>query len=278
MPELPDLTIVAEILTRRLAGRQITAARELRPLVVRPLQYGDTPESFLVGRTVREIRPRGKFLLIALDDDTDLAVNCMLAGRLRLCAPGDRPRTRDYLAVTFAADDGPPVDLRYHDVKGMGKVYLTPDLAAIPGFVDMGPDALDPTLTRDVFAARLRPFRGEIKGILTREALVAGIGNAYADEILFRARLYPFRKRPSLSADEVIALYDAMRAVLGEAVDTLRDRMGDDPETEIRDFLQVHNRVGEPCPVCGNVISRVTLAKRFTDFCRVCQPGTLVRR
>jgi formamidopyrimidine-DNA glycosylase len=108
MPELPDLTIVAEILTRHLAGRQISAAREIRPLVVRTLQYGDTPASFLAGRTISEIRPRGKFLLSSLDNGAWMAVNCMLAGRLRLCGPGDRPRSRDYLAVTFGGDDGPP--------------------------------------------------------------------------------------------------------------------------------------------------------------------------
>jgi formamidopyrimidine-DNA glycosylase len=278
MPELPDLTIVAEILSRHLAARRITAACEMRPLVVRPLRYGDTAASFLVGRAVAGVRPRGKFLLLALDGGTAVAVNCMLAGRLRLCPPNDRPRVRDYFAATFAGDDGPPLDLRYHDVKGMGKVYLTPDPALIPGFSELGPDALDPALTAEEFAARLRRFTGEIKGILTREGLVAGIGNAYADEILFRAGLYPFRKRPSLSAIEIAGLYAAMRAVLSEAVETLRMRMGDDPETELRDFLQVHNRVGQPCPRCGHPISRVTLAQRFTDFCRECQPGTLVRR
>jgi formamidopyrimidine-DNA glycosylase len=112
---------------------------------------------------------------------------------------------------------------------------------------------------------------------LTRGKAVAGIGNAYADEICFAARLYPFRKRTSLSDEEVTRLYEAMQSVLLDAIATLRERVGTEIHREVRDFLVVHNRGGEPCPVCGGPISTVKARNRTTDFCRTCQPGGLIR-
>ncbi|MFN2224909.1 MAG: zinc finger domain-containing protein, partial [Anaerolineae bacterium] len=119
---------------------------------------------------------------------------------------------------------------------------------------------------------------GEIKGILTNQTFLAGIGNAYADEILWRAELYPFRRRPSLDEKEVARLYEAMRATLAEAIETLRGRVGDAIDVEVRGFLAVHGRAGEPCPRCGSAISKVTRERRTTNFCRQCQPGLMVSR
>jgi len=170
------------------------------------------------------------------------------------------------------------VDLRYADLKTMGKVYLTRDLDLIPGFAEQGSEALDPQLTLEHFQERLRRRQGEIKGILTNQAVLAGIGNAYADEILFRAGLYPFRKRPSLSAEEVERLYQAIRSVLSEAIITLRERMGDDIDIKLRDFLEVHGKGGTPCPLCGTSISEIRARNRLTNFCGTCQPGTMIGR
>jgi formamidopyrimidine-DNA glycosylase len=160
----------------------------------------------------------------------------------------------------------------------MGKIYLVDDLAQVPTFSDLGPDALDPQLGLDAFRERLRRHHGEIKGILTNQRFVAGIGNAYADEICWRARLYPFRRRPSLEAGEVAGLYVAMRTVLTDAIDILRQRVGEAIDVEIRDFLAVHGKGGEPCPRCGSPISQVTRQRRTTQFCRACQPGLMVGR
>jgi len=273
MPELPDLEIIKDVLARRLVGRRIGEVDVLRPLVVRVLEPGATPESFLVGRTVAEVSRRAKFLRLALDDGGWIAINAMLAGRLRYTPATQRARVRDYVRIRF--DDGGT--LSYHDLKGMGKVYLTRHLDEIPGYAGMGPDALDPDLTAEGFLQRLRPFRGEIKGVLTRGEAVAGIGNAYADEILFEAGIYPFRKRTSLSKEEQLRLYGAMRDVLTRAIDVLRERVGERIDVEVRDFLAVHNRGGQPCPRCGHPISEVKVANRATSFCRTCQPGTLVR-
>jgi len=273
MPELPDLEIIKDVLARRLVGERITEVVILRPLVVRVLDPDATPESFLVGRTVAEVSRRGKFLRLTLDDGGWIAVNAMLAGRLRYTIAAQRVRVRDYVRIRF--EDGGT--LSYHDLKEMGKVYLTRDLDAVPGYSGMGPDALAPDLTVEGFLQRLHPFRGEIKGVLTRGEAVAGIGNAYADEILFEAGIYPFRKRSSLSRDEQVRLYHAMRNVLTRAIDVLRERVGERIEVEVRDFLAVHNKAGELCPRCGHPISEIRVANRVTNFCRSCQPGTLIR-
>ena len=271
MPETPDLQVIKEVLNRRVAGQRIEGVDVLRPIVLRLLEPDTTAQAFLEGRTIGEVTHRAKFLLFALDDQRWIVVNFMLAGCLRYCPRKERIRKRDYFILHLS--DG--MDLRYYDPKGMGKVYLTRDLALVPGYAEMGPDALDPDLTATVFVERLRRHRGEIKGILTRGTFVAGIGNAYADEILYWAGIYPFRKRPSLSQDGQLALYEAMRYVLDEAIDIVRERMGERIDVKVRDFLRVHNKKGAPCPRCGHPISEIKVGKRATNFCRHCQPGSM---
>ena len=169
----------------------------------------------------------------------------------------------------------PSEELRYVDSKTMGQLYLTRSLAAVPTFGEMGPDALE--IDREEFRRRLHSFRGEIKGILTRAPFVAGIGNAYADEILWAARLHPFRKRTSLSAEEVDGLHAALRSTLTSAIGQVRREMGDDIHRKPRDFFAVHMRGGQACPRCGTAISEITANQRITSFCRTCQPGGLIR-
>ncbi|MHB1295594.1 MAG: Fpg/Nei family DNA glycosylase [Anaerolineae bacterium] len=273
MPELPDLEIIREVLERKVVGLRIASVEVPRPLVVRVLDVGATEESLAGGRVIRAVSRRGKCLLLELEPTSWIVGNAMLAGRWRLCPRAERLRTRDYFAAHL--EDGS--DLRFHDVKGMGKVYLAADLSVVPGLEGLGPDALDPALTLEDFITQLHPFRGEIKGVLTRGEAVAGIGNAYADEILYEAGIYPFRKRTSLKPKEQAALYTAMRTVLARAIVVLRERVGEDIENEVRDFLQVHGKKGEPCPRCGQAISEINVAGRGTNFCRRCQPGTLLR-
>jgi formamidopyrimidine-DNA glycosylase len=271
MPELPDLEVIREFLAHYIVDVPITTAEVRRPLVVRNL-LGVEPAGYLVGRWFTAVQRRGKFLLLPLDGGATLVINPMLAGRLRYGEPLPRHRKRDALVLGLA--DGQ--ELRYHDARDMGKVYLTQDLGQIPTLADLGPEADDPDLTLEVFHERLRGHQGEIKGILTNQSFVAGIGNAYADEICWRAGLYPFRRRPSLSQDEVARLYGAMRAVLAEAIETLRDRVGAAIDVEVRDFLAVHGKADQPCPQCGGPISKVTRQRRTTNFCRTCQPGLMV--
>lgn len=201
-----------------------------------------------------------------------LVANPKLTGRFQLCPPDDKKAGPVHVTLHF---DDPPEELRYIDQKRMGQLYLTSDLARVPTFDEMGPDAL--AVSEDEFRQRLQRFRGEIKGVLARERFLAGIGNAYADEILWRARLHPYRKRTDLSDDEVVELYRAMRGTLLDSVEQVRQAMGEDIHLKPRDFFAVHMRKGECCPRCGGRISEITAGNRITNFCRSCQPGGLIR-
>jgi len=275
MPELPELEIVREVLLRRLVGRRIEEVRlagKGAAIVVRDLT-GLGFVSAVRGQVLEAVSRRGKFLLLSLTPSAlVLAVNPKLTGRLQLCPPGDKKAGP--LHVTFLLAD-PSEELRYVDSKTMGQIYLTADAQAVPTFAEMGPDAL--AIDLDDFRQRLRTFRGEIKGILTRASFVAGIGNAYADEILWEARLHPFRKRSSLSPEELARLYEALQTVLTMATVLVREEMGDDIHLKPRDFFAVHMRGGQPCPRCGTPISEITAHQRITSFCRSCQPGGLIK-
>ncbi len=157
----------------------------------------------------------------------------------------------------------------------MGKVYLLPQGIERPipgaGPDEMGPDADDPELTLEVWRARIRRHPGELKNLLRNQRFVAGIGNAYSDEILHAARLLPFRKRGTLAPEEVDELYAATRNTLADAIVVLRDRVPPTFETEVRDFLAVHNRGGEACQRCGRRITQTEAGGFTTSYCRHCQ-------
>jgi formamidopyrimidine-DNA glycosylase len=274
MPELPDLEVIQEFLAPRLMGQTIAEVQVLRPLVVRDLT-GDGFVAGAAGETISAVWRRGKFLILPLGQRPGyLVLNPMLAGRLHYTLAGSR--RPGYAAAVLRLADGH--QLLYTDAKQMGKLYLAHDLGQVPGLSELGPDALDSELTLEQFVERIRPYRGEIKGVLTRQQFVAGIGNAYSDEICWRARIYPFRKRTSLSAAEIEQVYTAMCAVLIEAIDTLRQRVGAEIHVEIRDFLAVHGKGGQPCPRCGTRISQLKGQDYYANFCRSCQPGTLIRQ
>lgn len=291
MPELPDLTVVAEALWAALADRPVESVEALAPLTVRA-----TPSELdaLRGQIVHGIRQRGKFLLVDLDRDR-IVVNPMLTGRLGLAAPGEKRPPRTALVVRLGPRTaGPPADaagwttgaawmpaptavveLRYRDATQMGKVYLLPAGVerAVPGLghAEIGPDADDPDLDLAGWRERIRRHPGELKNLLRNQAFVAGIGNAYSDEILHDAGLLPFRPRPSLAPEEVDELYRATRRTLRRAIEVLRERVPPAFDRQVRDFLAVHGRGGEPCPRCGAQISEVRAGGFITSYCRGCQ-------
>ncbi len=271
MPELPDLAIIREQLAPRVTGVTIAAVEVRRPLVVRNLLGGEIGQH-LIGRRFIDVTRRGKFLLLSLDSNVYIVIHPMLAGRIYYGEPLPRHRIRD--ALVLGLEDGH--ELRYYDAKDMGKVYLAADLPQVPTFASLGPEAIDPALTLPVFCQRLSQQRGEVKRALTTQSCVAGIGNAYADEICWRAGVYPFRRVASLTKDEQTRLHAAMQAVLAEAIETLRARMGEAIDVEVRDFLSVHGQAGQPCPRCRSAISEVKREQIATHFCRACQPGRLV--
>jgi len=269
VPELPDLEVVKDILTRRIAARTVDAV-ELRDPVLLRRPTVDVFRRELVGRRIQPLERYGKFLLIHFDPPARLILNLMLAGRFTLQPAADKLLRTTGFRLTLSGK----LDLRYHDARSMGKLYLLlsgEPTALVPTFDDQGPDALDPALTLEVFRARLRKFHTFIKHVLLNQEFVAGIGNAYADEILYAAHILPFRKRSTLSSQEIDALYNAMHAVLRNAVATIAARGDEALGTEIRDFLQVHGKGGQPCPSCGTVISSVKSGIKIANFCRKCQ-------
>ena len=291
MPELPDLTIVAEAFDAALRGRPIESVSAPGPLAVR-----GTPAELqaLVGQTVTAIRRRGKFLMIDLDHD-DVVVNPMLTGRFQLAGPGVKMPTRTAVvlglgpiasrgrfrpaswtrnAAWLPAPDGHP-EIRYRDPTQMGKVYLLPKGMDrnVPGLGvgEIGPDVDDPALTLDAWREQIRRHPGELKNLLRNQAFVAGIGNAYSDEILHAAGLLPFRKRSTLADEEIDGLYAAARRTVLEAIEVLRDRVPPTFETQVRDFLAVHLKGGQACPRCGARITEVKAGGFVTSYCRGCQ-------
>jgi formamidopyrimidine-DNA glycosylase len=198
MPELPELEVVRDVLQRRVVGRTITDVQLLPPggpIVVRDIA-GAGFEAALSGVEIAEIRRRGKFLVFGFHAEPAslfLAINPKLTGRLQLAAAADKRFAKTHLVLSL--DDG--CQLRYIDQKQMGQLYLTRDLQAVPEYAGLGPEPFE--ISVETFHQRIKPFRGEIKGILTRGEFVAGIGNAYADEILWAARLCPYRKRTQLT-------------------------------------------------------------------------------
>ena len=290
MPELPDLAVVADALHAALAGRPIVRAEAPAPLAVR-----GTPSELqaLVGQELRGVRRRGKFIVLDLERDR-VAVNAMLTGRFQLATPGTKRPQATALVLAFGTRarrpskpaawtkgaswlpaDGDEAEVRYRDPSQMGKVYLLPAGVSRPiaAFEDaeQGPDADSPDLTLEVWRERIRKHPGELKSLLRNQAFVAGIGNAYSDEILHAARLSPFRRRSSLAPEEVDALYGAMRTTLARAIDMLRERVPPTFEKQVRDFLAVHLRGGESCPRCGTRLSEVSSRSEATTFCRGCQ-------
>jgi formamidopyrimidine-DNA glycosylase len=290
VPELPDLVVVSEAFHAALAGRSVIRATAPAPLAVR-----GTPAELAacVGQRLGAVRRRGKFIVFELDRGR-IAVNAMLTGRFQLAPPGTKTPPRTGLVLAFGARERGPRDaaawtrgtawlpadtadteVRCRDPSQMGKVYLLPAgvARAVPGFdgADQGPDADSPELTLEVWRERIRRHPGELKPLLRNQGFVAGIGNAYSDEMLHAARLSPFRKRSSLAPEEIDGLYEAMRTTLANAVAILRKRVPPTFETQVRDFLAVHRRGGEACPRCGTRISEVSSRSEATSWCRGCQ-------
>ncbi len=278
MPELPELEVVKEVLQRRVAGQSIERVQSVgggSAILVRSLTQQRLEEA-ITGAQIAAIERRGKFLIFTLmpvvqDSRLFLALNPKLTGRLQLAQPAEKCLPKTHLIFSLSSGD----QLRYVDQRTMGQLYLSADLSHVPEYATLGPEPFDVSL--EEFRERLKPYRGEIKGVLTRGECIAGIGNAYADEILWAARLHPYRKRTALMPDEIDRLYAAMQSVLREAVEKVRVEMGEAIHLEPRDFMAVHMKSGQPCPRCGTPISLVGANQRITNFCRTCQPGGLIK-
>ena len=274
MPEIPELEHVAAVMTRRLAGREVAGVEILRPIIIRA--PAEEFRGAVEGARLRAVRRLGKFLILELGNGTDVAVAPMLNGRFQWCADAKRhARTAFELAFGPAPDDPEPACVRFIDERFLAKAYLAPagDYSDVPVLGGQGPDALDPALDEAAFLARLKRYRGQVKNVLVNAEFVAGIGNAYADEILFAARIHPFAKVSSLGTAERARLHAAFGETLEWASARAAELIGERIDRKPRDFLRVHRKGGEPCPECGAAISELAPNRRITSFCRACQPG-----
>ena len=255
MPERPDLDYVVPLLDRELRGRTLTAMRVRKPVVLR------APSD--VTGTVQGVSRLAHVVLIDLGDRV-LAISPMLAGRFQL----DGRETAD-LAVAWRLDDGR--ELRYRDEVQMGKVYLLAPGARPKGLETVGVDVLSPAFTREHFRALARTRRDQVKVFLMDKGALDAMGNAYADEVLWEARIHPKRMVRELSPDEVDTLHDAIVHVLESAGRTIRER-APPLEEKLRDFLHVRGRKNQPCDRCGTTLRTTGVHSHDAYFCPTCQP------
>ncbi len=274
MPELPELEALRIRLSPRLEGRLITAAT-VNPKKAHMLRY--PVEHFaneLPARRIVSLTRRGKHLVFATElggggSERWLVINPMLGGRFQLVDGGTAMPATEVFTIRIEGRQ----ELRYLDFRDMGRIYWAGDLVnEVPGWADVGPEADSvPAMGIDAFRKRLRRFRDELKDLLRNQEFLAGIGNAYSDEILFEARLLPLRRRASLKPADEEALFAAIPVVLSGAVKAILANPNYDESKQDRSFMSVHMKGGKTCPRCGHRISQLGSNREPLNFCRGCQ-------
>ncbi len=269
VPELPDVAVYLEALAPRILGARLERVRLLTPFLLRSV---DPPVSAVAGKTVTGLHRLGKRVVIALEDELFLVIHLMIAGRLHWKPAGAKPPGKIGLAA-FDFSTG-TLTLTEAGTKKRASLDVVRGEAALRAHDPGGIEPLDAGLT--AFRAALVAENHTLKRVLTDPRVFSGIGNAYSDEILHRARLSPVKHSQALGDDEIRRLYEATRAVLAEWVERLRREAGEDfPEgvTAFRPDMAVHGRYGKPCPECGAPIQRIVYADNETNYCARCQTG-----
>ena len=267
MPELPDIVNYVEALEQRLIGQPVVEVRLKTPFLLRTVE---PPLTDVVGKTVRTVRRFGKRIVIGLDDELFIILHLMIAGRLHWKPRGAKAGGRGDLAA-FDFPNG-TLTLTEAGTKRRASLYLARGSENLEEFERGGLEVFDATIAD--FAERLRSENHTDKRSLTDPRLFSGIGNAYSDEILHRAKLSPVKLTSRLSDDEIATLFDATRAVLSEWTARLRaEAAGAFPEkvTAFRSEMAVHGKFGQPCPVCGAPVQRIVYAENETNYCARCQ-------
>ena len=273
MPELPDVAVYVEALERRVVGHRLDEIRLSSPFVLRTVV---PPVAAAQGQRVTGVRRLGKRIVVALEGEIFLVLHLMIAGRLRWLARGTKPPARITLA-TFAFDTG-MLAFTEAGTRKRASLHLVEGPAALAAF-DRGGAELD-GIDAAAFAARLKQENHTLKRALTDPRLFSGIGNAYSDEILHRARLSPLALTHKLSTEETERLFASAKSVLAEWTERLRREAGEDfPEgvTAFRPQMAVHGRFGKPCPDCGAPVQRIVYSDNETNYCANCQTrGTVL--
>jgi formamidopyrimidine-DNA glycosylase len=270
MPELPEVeTVVRElrddVVGRAFIGVSIDWAGEIHTLS--PVDFTNR----LINQRVTALRRRGKYIIFELTDDAML-IHLKMSGRLYVADPGMVVKDDRWTRVTFNMDDGR--ELRFSDARKFGRVYLVSNAEEIVG--KLGPEPLEDEFTPDIFRQRLSSRTGTLKPLLLNQEFVAGVGNIYADEALWRASIDPRRKVDTLTPDEIELLYQAIRDSLQAGIDHQGTtfswyRKPDGTIGDYQNHFLVYDRENEPCQNCGTPISKIWLAQRGTHFCSKCQ-------
>jgi formamidopyrimidine-DNA glycosylase len=273
MPELPEVETIRADLARHVVGRRFSGAEVLwEGSVDRPAPQAFAPA--LAGRQIAQVDRRGKYLLFRLDGGAALVVHLRMTGRLRWRPPG-APRDRHLRALLFL-DQGQ--ELHFEDQRKFGRLYLVEGEDALAQVLaKVGPEPLADSFSRDGLRALLERRRGVLKPLLMDQRFLAGLGNIYVDEALFRARLHPLRRSETLTPAEITRLYEGIVAALrqgianrGTTLAAYRDAWGTAGLNQ--DRLLVFRRQGQPCPRCGAPLLRIRVAGRGTHLCAHCQP------
>jgi len=273
MPEMPEVQGLVDFLGERAVGRTIvrTSVGEIAAL-----KTYDPPNTALHGATITAAARHGKFVVLSCGDRLHLVFHLAKAGWLRwydllpttLIRPGKSP-----IALRVALDDDSGFDLTEAGTKKSLAVYVVRDPQEVPGVARLGPEPLDASFTREVFAGLLAGRRTQIKGLLRDQSVIAGIGNAYSDEILHAARMSPYAIAATLDDGDVDRLFEAMRTTLTDAVAAASGKPPADLKDAKRAGFRVHARRGEACPVCGDTVRSVFFADRSMEYCPTCQTG-----
>ncbi|MBS4753045.1 Fpg/Nei family DNA glycosylase [Nocardioides sp. zg-ZUI104] len=278
MPELPEVEALALDLRGRLAGRAIT---KVHVAAFSALKTYDPPLSAIEGALVDGVHRHGKFLDIEASG-LHLVLHLARAGWVRwkdeVPALPPKPSNKSPLAVRIVLDEVDGVtgglDITEAGTKKSLALYLVRDPLDVPRVATLGPDPLADDFTRERLAAILADAgRKQLKGVLRAQGTIAGIGNAYSDEILHAARMSPYKPADSLSTDELTTLYDAVRTTLGDAVARSAGLAATELKAEKKSNLAVHGRTGMPCPVCGDTVREVSFADSSLQYCPTCQTG-----
>ncbi|HET7683477.1 MAG TPA: DNA-formamidopyrimidine glycosylase family protein [Marmoricola sp.] len=274
MPELPEVEALARDLARRLVDRAIV---RVDIAAFSCLKTYNPPITALTGALVDGVTRHGKFLDIDASG-THLVLHLARAGWVRwrdeVPAVPAKPNSKSPLAARVVLDNGSGLDITEAGTRKSLALYVVRDPMDVEGIARLGPDPLSPDFTREVLGGILQEAgRAQIKGVLRSQANIAGIGNAYSDEVLHAARLSPFKPASSLSDEELQTLYDAIRDVLAEALGRADGLAASELKSEKKSHLRVHARTGEKCPVCGDVVREVSFADSSLQYCPTCQTG-----
>jgi formamidopyrimidine-DNA glycosylase len=272
MPELPEVEALKDFLADHLVGREVV---RVLPVAISVLKTYDPPVTAFEGRQVTAVRRYGKFLDIEADG-LHFVTHLARAGWLHWkdTLPDGPPRPgKGPLALRVALETGEGFDLTEAGTQKRLAVYVVRDPAEIPGVARLGPDPLADDFDEVRFAKLLAGERRQLKGALRDQSLIAGVGNAYSDEILHVAKMSPFKLASSLTPEETRRLYEALRSTLTEAVERSHGLAAGRLKAEKKSGLRVHGRAGEPCPVCGDTIREVSFSDSALQYCPTCQTG-----